>query len=119
MEPLKFVFCFIAFVTLVAAAVSAADESRDIVVNVHGIVCSFCAQGVTRKVAKLPFVDRSRYKKGVKVEIEDQLVTVAIKLGVEPDMAALFDAIRSGGYDPIEAFEILSSGERVKIEAGG
>ncbi len=116
---MKFVFSFIALVMLSAAAVHAADESRDIVVNVHGIVCSFCAQGVTKKVAKLPFVDRSRYKKGVKVEIENQLVTVAIKPGVEPDMAALFDAIRSGGYDPVEAFEILPSGERVKIEAGG
>jgi len=104
---------------LSAATVFAADAPRNIVVNVHGIVCSFCAQGVTRKVAKLPFVDHSRFKKGVKVEIEDQLVIVAIKPGVEPDMTALFDAIRSGGYNPVEAFEVLPSGERVEIEAGG
>lgn len=83
----------------------------DYVVHVHGIVCSFCSQGVTKKIAKLPFVDRGKYTKGVKVEIEDQKVTVAVKDGETLDIPSLFKAIRSGGYEPIDIWTVTADGE--------
>ena len=63
---------------IVIALLSSPAWATDYIVNVHGIVCSFCAKGVTKKVSKLPFIDKSKYNKGVKVEIEDQKVTIAV-----------------------------------------
>ena len=34
--------------------------AQDYVINVNGIVCEFCAFGVTKKVAKLPFIDNMK-----------------------------------------------------------
>ncbi len=74
------------------------------VIIVHGIVCSFCSQGVTRKLSKLNFINPAKYSKGVKVEIEQQKVTIAIKDGFELNLEEVFKAITSGGYEPIEAY---------------
>ena len=74
------------------------------VIIVHGIVCSFCSQGVTRNLSKLPFIDKSKYTKGVKVEIEDQKVTIAIKPDGTLDLAQVFKSILKGGYEPVEAY---------------
>ncbi len=74
------------------------------VIIVHGIVCSFCSQGVTRSLSRLSFIDKSKYTKGVKVEIEDQKVTIAIKPGNNLDLAQVFKSILKGGYEPVEAY---------------
>ena len=76
----------------------------DTAIIVHGIVCSFCSQGVRRKLSKLSFIDHSRYTKGVKVEIEKQKVTIANKAGAVFDLDEVFKAITSGGYEPVEAY---------------
>jgi len=87
--------------------VSATDMSvlpGEAVIIVHGIVCSFCSQGVTRNLSKLSFIDKSKYTKGVKVEIEDQKVTIAIKSGDTLDLSQVFKSILKGGYEPVEAY---------------
>lgn len=90
--------------------------ASDYVVEVHGLVCSFCAKGVTKKVSKLPFIDRSKYNNGVKVEIEDQKVTIAVLAGHVLDVDALYQAIVSGGYDPVAVFSVGERGELVEYQ---
>ncbi len=88
-------------------SISASDvnvQPGEAVIIVHGIVCSFCSQGVTRNLSKLSFIDGSKYTKGVKVEIESQKVTIAIKPDNKLDLPKVFKSIKSGGYDPIEAY---------------
>lgn len=85
--------------------------ASDYIVHVHGLVCSFCAQGVTKKVSKLPFIDQSKYTKGVKVEIENQKLTIAVIADQDLDIAALFDAITSGGYEPVDIWTVTATGE--------
>ncbi len=99
-------------VTLIATPALA----QDYVIKVNGIVCEFCSLGVTKKVSKLPFIDRDRYNKGVKVEIEDQMVTIAVKDAAELDKEALFAAIESGGYDPVDIWLLTPEGERVDYQ---
>ncbi len=89
--------------------------AADYVVHVHGIVCSFCAQGVTKKISKLPFIDQSKYTKGVKVEIENQKVTIAVKPDHDLDIRPLFKAISSGGYEPVDVWTVTSSGDIDKL----
>ena len=88
------------------------------VIVVQGIVCSFCSQGVKRKLSKLPFIDSSRYSKGVKVEIEKQKVTIAIKPGSDFEIDEVFRSIKSGGYEPVVAYRIIE-GERVAFYPEG
>ncbi len=96
---------------LVVALASTPVLAQDYVVTVHGIVCSFCAQGVVKKVSKLPFVDRTMYTNGVKVEIEDQKVTVAVRDDSAIDTVSLFAAIESGGYSPVDVWTVSATGE--------
>lgn len=89
--------------------------AQDYVVQVHGIVCSFCALGVAKKVAKLSFVDRSKHKKGVFVDIENQQVTLAVREDADIDKTKLFEAIKSGGYEPVGIWSVTASGELVAL----
>ena len=77
---------------------------NEAVIFVHGLVCSFCAIGVQKKLSKLPFLDKSKYTKGVFVEIEKQKVTIALKKGAKFDIKAITKAIKSGGYAPIKIY---------------
>jgi len=104
---------YVAFIITLASNAVIAD---DYVVDVHGIVCSFCAQGIIKKVSKLPFIDQTHYTKGVKVEIEDQKVTISVKADEQPDIDSLFDAIRSGGYEPVDIWAVQSDGQLTKLE---
>jgi len=90
---------------------SAPVFASDYVVHVHGLVCSFCAQGVTKKVSRLPFIDQSKYTKGVKVEIEKQKLTIAVIPDRDLDIPALFEAITSGGYEPVDIWTVTATGE--------
>ena len=85
--------------------------ASDYVVHVHGLVCSFCAQGVTKKVSRLPFIDQSKYTKGVKVEIEKQKLTIAVIPDRDLDIPALFEAITSGGSGPVDIWTVTATGE--------
>ena len=106
-------FIKIMILALLIAFISIPALADDYVVNVNGIVCEFCSIGVTKKVSKLPFIDRSKYDKGVKVEIESQMVTIAVKDDATLDEDALFAAIESGGYNPVELWKLTPEGERI------
>lgn len=93
-------------------------QDGEAVIVVQGIVCSFCSQGVKRKLSKLPFIDSSRYSKGVKVEIEKQKVTIAIKPGSDFEIDEVFRSIKSGGYEPVVAYRNIE-GERVAFYPEG
>ena len=93
-------------------------EKDEVVILVHGIVCSFCSQGVTRKLSKLSFIDHSKYTKGVKVEIDKQKVTIAVKPDSNIDINEVFESIKSGGYEPVAAYQKVDS-EIVTIHPEG
>ena len=90
---------------------SAPVYASEYVVHVHGMVCSFCAQGVTKNVSRLPFIDQSKYTKGVKVEIENQKLTISVKADHDLDIKALCGAIKSGGYEPVDVWTVTATGE--------
>lgn len=93
-------------------------QKGEVVIIVHGIVCSFCSQGVAKKLSKLPFIDSSKYTNGIKVEIDKQKVTIAVKSGSNFDIDKVFKSIRSGGYEPVVAYKNLGN-ETVTIHPDG
>lgn len=99
---------------LLVAAPLAAEEApkiakNEVVMKVNGIVCPACAQGIIRKVSKLDFIDTSKLHSGVELNVENHRARIAFKDGAKPDMAALFDAVRKGGFDPVGVY--LASGK--------
>ena len=87
------------------AAIKKIKETKDIsLLYVKGLVCPSCALGIRIKVGKLPFVDSSRYKRGVDMDAKTQLITVALLPGVKADDQSLSLAIIAAGYDPVERY---------------
>ncbi len=121
-------WCFVAFVVigLVAVSAKAADGDPDAkkevripaVLNilkkskglsllyVKGLVCPSCAIGIRVKVGKLPFVDSTRYKRGVNMDTKTQLLTVALLPGVKAEMKRLSKAISDAGYEVVEWYSL-------------
>lgn len=100
---------FALFVALTSTLVAA----QDYVINVNGMVCEFCSIGVAKKIGGLPFIDQEKYDNGVIVDIENQIVTIAVKEDVSVEKSALFSAIESGGYNPVAIWKLMPNGERI------
>ena len=125
----KNVVCLVALIVsagLSVVTVSAADgdpdakqEVRDIAAKaklkerknisllyVKGMVCPSCAIGIRVKVGKLPFVDVTRYKRGMDMDIKSQLLTVALLPDVKTDTRSINKAVTSAGYEVAEWYSM-------------
>ncbi|MCV6603902.1 MAG: heavy-metal-associated domain-containing protein [Porticoccaceae bacterium] len=94
------------------------QEPNRLLLDVDGVVCSFCSHGVKKKLAKLPFIDKSQYSDGIYVDIDQQQVLVAIQPGQVADIDAAFKAVRDGGYDPLRACVTDAAGKLDCVDAG-
>jgi copper chaperone CopZ len=73
---------------------------------VKGLCCASCAIGIRKKVAKLDFVDKKLFKKGVELDAKTQLVTIGLRKGKTVDRTALAKAIEDAGYDPVHLYAL-------------
>lgn len=94
------------FAAMLSAIIATPVWAKNYEINVNGIVCEFCAFGVAKKLRKLAFIDPANFEDGVKVDIENQRVFISIQEGQALDQEAIFDAIKSGGYEPVKISEI-------------
>lgn len=96
-----------------AAAAIEVQEPSQFVVEVKGIVCSFCAYGARKNMSRVNFLDRSRFKGGLLMETEKGSITAAVAKGKQIDVAQTFRAIRKGGYEILAMhFNLLGRPER-------
>ena len=90
-----------------AAAIKLLKERKDVsLAYVKGLVCPSCALGIRIKVSKLPFVDSTRYKRGIDMDTKTQLLTVALLPGLKADARSIAKAITDAGYDPVERYSL-------------
>lgn len=92
------------------------NESKNYVINVHGIVCELCSYGVAKNIRKLSFIDKKKLDEGVKVDVKNQNVFIAIRNDAKLDQTALYEAIESGGYKPVKISLITESGEHIEVK---
>jgi len=71
----------------------------EFVVEVKGIVCSFCAYGARKNLARVDFLDRKMFKEGLLMETDKGTITAAIAKGKKIDFAKVSKAITKGGYE--------------------
>ena len=80
-------------------------EPNQAVVQVNGIVCSFCAFGVERNLSKLNFLDKTQFgEDGVMIDINAHRVILALRQDRNIDFPLIYDAIKKGGYDPVMVY---------------
>ena len=58
------------------------------------------------KLSKLDFVDRKRFKRGIEMDVNNQLLTVALKAGTEPNWNRIDQEIDNAGYVAVEWFSM-------------
>ncbi len=67
-------------------------QATTIEMNVNGLVCAFCAQGIEKQLRKFPATAE------VLVNLEHKLVAVALKDGQDIEDADLRRALTNAGY---------------------
>lgn len=77
---------------LALAGVSGQAFAKTIEMDVNGLVCAFCAQGISKTLKGFPASD------GVFVSLEHRLVAVHLKEGQDIADAQLRKAITDAGY---------------------
>lgn len=76
-----------------ALLAAAGAQAKTIRMEVHGLVCAFCAQGIEKKLRTMaPTQD-------VYVSLERKLVAVALKDGQDIPDGQLRDSLKDAGYD--------------------
>jgi len=70
--------------------------------KVKGLVCSFCAHGLTKGIGGLSFTD----EKSIFVDIQNQIVKIALneKYQIVPHLKQTTELIRKTGYDVDKVF---------------
>lgn len=95
-----------------AALTHLTEKPDTVAIYAQGLCCLSCAIGVRKKVKKLAFVDLSRLEDGIELDVETQIVTVAVKKNAKIDPAALTKAIDDAGYEPVHLYT-LNAGKLV------
>jgi copper chaperone CopZ len=81
------------FLVAVLSSLAAAADATTIEMKVNGLVCAFCAQGIEKTLRKNPATE------DVVVSLEDRLVAVALKDGMDIQDETLRTALKASGYD--------------------
>jgi copper chaperone CopZ len=82
-------FKFLLFALL---GISSLASARTIEMDINGLVCAFCAQGIEKTLKGFPATE------AVFVSLEHRIVAVQLKDGTDIDDAALRKAITDSGY---------------------
>ena len=81
--------------TLLITVFSSASFAASEVVGVKGMVCAFCAQGITKKFQALPEVEK------VDVSLTDKKVTLTYKEGKSLPHEKIETLLKESGYEAI------------------
>ena len=90
----------------------AAPGPYQVLITVDGLVCSFCAMGARKGLAKIEGLDDSQFTDGVFVDIENQQITLAFLEGTAVPVIEIRKAIREAGYEPVELRIVMDGWEQ-------
>ena len=77
-------------------------------ITVNGMVCAFCAQGIEKRLEKLPAT------KSVFVDLKNKIVAIESKDGMSLDAKVLSHEITEAGYDVVKVEESKQSVAEIK-----
>jgi hypothetical protein len=88
---------------------------EDLVFQVKGLVCSFCAHGLQKGLSKMKFVDKKKYTKGVYTDITHQFVKVGLKKNKKPNIDKALNVITDAGYEVLKSY-VNPTGSELKVK---
>ena len=97
----------VAAIVLAASAIPAV-AGQSVKATVNGMVCAFCAQGIEKRLSKLPAA------KAVFVDLKQKVVAVEAKDGQSLDDKTITDEIKDAGYDVTKLETIDQSVAEIK-----
>jgi copper chaperone CopZ len=95
-------------VALALACFSTLTWASTTILTVNGMVCAFCAQGIEKRLSKLPET------KGVFVDLKNKIVAIETKDGMVLDTQMLQAEVKDVGYDVIKIENSHHSLEEIK-----
>ena len=94
---------------LTAAKKTLLEKTQISLIYVKGLVCPSCAIGIRKNLSKMKGVDKKRFKDGIDMNPETQLVTIALKDGAELDSKDLIERVVDAGYFAVEEYKLHES----------
>lgn len=88
---------------IAALGIVGSSFATTVKVTVNGMVCAFCAQGIEKRLSKLPAT------KAVFVDLKQKIVAVEAKDGMKLDEGAIKSEITDAGYDVTKLEEVPQS----------
>lgn len=93
-------------VRLEAAKKTLLNSSKISLIYVKGLVCPSCAIGVRKNLSKMKGVDKKRFKDGIDMDPETQLVSIAFKSNFKIDNKDLIERVEDAGYIAVEEYKL-------------
>lgn len=97
-------------VIFLAVFLSPAFAVTSMKATVNGMVCAFCAQGIEKRISKMPAT------KAVYVDLKKKIVVVEPKDGMALDQKAIIEEVKDAGYDIVKVESISKSVAELKAE---
>jgi len=95
---------------LAMALAAGAAQAKTIKMEVHGLVCAFCAQGIEKKLKSMAPTQ------AVYVSLENRLVAVSLKDGQDIPDATLTTQLKDAGYDVKAIARVDESLEKIRAD---
>ena len=78
------------------------QDHNQLEIEVKGVVCSFCAYGTEKNLARLDFVEPKLFGgDGVLLDLENAAITLALQKDKAINFGYIVQAIEKGGYVPV------------------
>lgn len=79
---------------------------NEAVVEVFGMVCSFCAYGLEKNLSNLDKINSKKYTNGVYVDIDNQYLKIAFQPKSQIDYKKIHSLIIDSGFTPNVIYSI-------------
>lgn len=92
---------------------------NEVVLEISGLVCSFCAMGLQNKLSKLDHLDKSKYNKGIFIDVKHQYAIIAESENENVDLDKVVKLTTEAGYD-VKIIYTNPDGDKIMvIKIGG
>ena len=91
---------------LQAAKVELTKHSQIALIYVKGLVCPSCAIGVSKNLSRMPGVDKERFKRGIEMNTNTQLVKIALSEQSKLEKKEILERVDDAGFNAIEEYKL-------------
>ena len=106
--------CFVSAQTVALNDKTITILKDEVVLEVRGLVCSFCAMGLQGGLSSLKYVDKKKYNNGVFVDVEYQYAVIAEKSNQDIDIDEAITMITKSGYEVLSVYT-NRTGEKIEV----